>query len=333
MAAVATALGWHSQVLLVEPGTAAIATTRAALDQLPTCMPSTDHGVVLLRSHWSIPANHRAIRAAHARGWRVIIEVPTPASSGWWEIWGAERPLPARVVRAATEMLWTPWGWFTGDVLASYAPDHHPLAHMSQRMSKPQQVRISNGVDVASRTLADTWASRDTCRLLGMGTMSHWHGYDRVIQALPQHPQISLMLAGNGPALPRLRTLTQDLGVDTQVSFLGQCDRNQLNQALQAADIGVASLGEHRRHAHSLSLLKTHEFLAHGLPVVLGDSDPAIPRVLPWIYQAEPGETPLALADLRNWLAQLRKTTTAHDIRSYAQTELDVSIAMRQLLG
>ncbi|MFX0199576.1 MAG: glycosyltransferase, partial [Candidatus Hodarchaeota archaeon] len=47
------------------------------------------------------------------------------------------------------------------------------------------------------------------------------------------------LIAGDGPELPKLRSLTRDLGIEESVHFLGQVNWEKLRQAFWAADIFV----------------------------------------------------------------------------------------------
>jgi glycosyltransferase involved in cell wall biosynthesis len=61
-------------------------------------------------------------------------------------------------------------------------------------------------------------------------------------QAQIQNPDLLLLLAGNGPALPDLKAQAQSLGLDKSVIFLGYLDREQeLPDCYAAADVFVFS--------------------------------------------------------------------------------------------
>jgi glycosyltransferase involved in cell wall biosynthesis len=81
--------------------------------------------------------------------------------------------------------------------------------------------------------------------------------------ALRRNPDLLLLAAGDGPALPELRKEAEKLGVSHAVQFLGYLDRNQaLLDCYAAADVFVfASLTETQG-------LVLPEAMAAGLPVI-----------------------------------------------------------------
>lgn len=81
--------------------------------------------------------------------------------------------------------------------------------------------------------------------------------------ALHSMPDLLLLITGEGPAVPALRRLARDLGIDDNVMFLGYLDRNrELLDCYQAADAFVFAS---RTETQGLVLL---EAMALGVPVI-----------------------------------------------------------------
>jgi len=80
---------------------------------------------------------------------------------------------------------------------------------------------------------------------------------------IEQHPDALLVVAGQGPAEKSLHKQAADLGLDSNIKFIGYLDRNtELNACYQAADIFVFSS---KSETQGLVLL---EAMAQGTPVV-----------------------------------------------------------------
>jgi len=80
---------------------------------------------------------------------------------------------------------------------------------------------------------------------------------------IERHPDVLLVVAGQGPAEKSLHKLAADLGLDNNIKFIGYLDRNaELNACYQAADIFVFSS---KSETQGLVLL---EAMAQGTPVV-----------------------------------------------------------------
>lgn len=83
--------------------------------------------------------------------------------------------------------------------------------------------------------------------LLTVGRLTPWKGIDQLIEAVARlravHPEISLVVVGDGPASPDLQRLAHDRSLDGVVSFRGQVPHEQVAIYLRAADAFVLYSG------------------------------------------------------------------------------------------
>ena len=127
-----------------------------------------------------------------------------------------------------------------------------------------------NGVDLKTFHPQDRAACRARFGLTGPTLLSVGHliprkGHDLVLQALPDLPKFTLMIAGTGPERQNLERLAKDLGVAGRVRFLGQCPHETLPDIYSAADVLVLASS---REGWANVLL---EAMACGTPVVATD--------------------------------------------------------------
>jgi glycosyltransferase involved in cell wall biosynthesis len=100
------------------------------------------------------------------------------------------------------------------------------------------------------------------CKLITVCRLTGWKGVDGLIQALPELPDVGLVIVGDGPLYADLVALARTLGVETRVRFVGTVPGEQVSAYLGACDIFV--------------LNSTYEGLPHvvleaasaGLPVI-----------------------------------------------------------------
>ncbi len=108
------------------------------------------------------------------------------------------------------------------------------------------------------------WPQHAGLRLLAVGRLSHYKGFDTLIAALAQRPDASLLLVGSGECAPRLHAEAAARGVSDRVVFAGALDDITLAAAYAGADVFVLPSLD-RSEAFGLVLL---EAMQSRLPVV-----------------------------------------------------------------
>ncbi len=108
------------------------------------------------------------------------------------------------------------------------------------------------------------WPSGDGLRLLAVGRLGRYKGFDVLIDALGARPRDTLLLIGDGECAAELRERAQKRGVADRVRFAGEVDDARLASAYASADAFVLPSLD-RGEAFGLVLLEAMR--AH-LPVV-----------------------------------------------------------------
>ena len=124
------------------------------------------------------------------------------------------------------------------------------------------------------RTSPNKSIRQDRKFVLGyLGVISDQDGVDHMIHAashLVRHhgyDDFQAVIVGDGPALPSLRVLARDLGVDERITFTGYLSGEILLQHLSAFDIGLIPDPINECN-DKLSMNKVFEYTALGIPVV-----------------------------------------------------------------
>jgi glycosyltransferase involved in cell wall biosynthesis len=115
---------------------------------------------------------------------------------------------------------------------------------------------------------ADGWASekpQGAKLALALGRLHENKGFDLLLNALPQVPDVKLWIAGEGPLASALRHQAEELGLDERVRFLGWQD--DVWPLLAAADFLVCP----SRHEPLGNVVI--EAWAAGVPVIASASD------------------------------------------------------------
>lgn len=148
-------------------------------------------------------------------------------------------------------------------------------------VSAAQVTVIPNGVDPEKFLPAsqDDQVRRKFKKRLGIdsrlvigfvGILRPWHGIDLLLEAVSslvsRHPNIHLLIVGDGTIEDSLRKRARELGILSSVSFAGRVPHEQMNRYLAAMDIAVSP-----RASFYASPMKILEYMAMGIPTVAPD--------------------------------------------------------------
>jgi glycosyltransferase involved in cell wall biosynthesis len=137
---------------------------------------------------------------------------------------------------------------------------------------KTRIIPLSNGLNMDDFSSKKRYGNK--CRLLHVGRMSYEKSVDVIIKSVgilsKEFPDISLSLVGDGPALKSLKLLTEELGIEKNIHFLGFVEHSKLNEVYKEHDIFIIA-----------STIETQgvvilEAMASGLPII-GVNKLAIP--------------------------------------------------------
>lgn len=200
--------------------------------------------------------------------------------------------------------------------------------------------RVPTGIPVEHFDRNNRFASADFRRrhdipadrpvALFVGRAAHEKNIGFLLEALPYAlrscPGLTLVVAGEGPALPALRRQADALGIARQVRFVGYLDRmTELPDCYAAADLFVFAS---RTETQGLVLL---EAMAAGLPVLafaaLGTREIVEPQRGALPAPQEPKAFGLAMSGLLNDPA--RRATMAAAARTFAREWTTEACAMR----
>ena len=130
-------------------------------------------------------------------------------------------------------------------------------------------VTIPNGVDLqrvyqGRSSLKEEYEGKVI--LLAVGNLKEPKGIDLIIKALARlakgHPQLQLLIIGQGPEGNALRSLADQLNLANQVAFLGQLTHAQVMEYMSVADVFVLPSWEEGFGVVYI------EAMAHGVPVI-----------------------------------------------------------------
>jgi glycosyltransferase involved in cell wall biosynthesis len=112
-------------------------------------------------------------------------------------------------------------------------------------------------------------------KILGyISNISLREGHDILIRAIPhvlkQHPDVVLLIVGDGPEKEHLEKLVRDLGIESNIIFTGKVDHAEIQDYYRLIDLFIVP----RRRDYASDLvtpLKPYEAMALEIPLVVSD--------------------------------------------------------------
>lgn len=122
------------------------------------------------------------------------------------------------------------------------------------------------------------------------GAFHHWHGIDwfieKVIDDLKQHPNIALLLVGDGPRHEFIQTLVKQKQMQKQIILTGRVDHAEIPKMIAAMDFGI--IPDSNEYG---SPMKLFEFMSMGKGMIVPNFSP-IEEVVTnnqtsWLFQKQ----------------------------------------------
>ena len=140
-------------------------------------------------------------------------------------------------------------------------------------------------------------------RLLSVGRLAHYKGFETLVRAVMSVPELELVIAGDGEAMPKLRALVESMAEmgqpSSKVHLLGAVSEEAKHALMQSCDVFCLASRE-RTEAFGVVLL---EAMAHGRPCVVAD---LAGSGMPWVVkEAGAGIHHLPVDDVGAWSREL----------------------------
>jgi glycosyltransferase involved in cell wall biosynthesis len=151
------------------------------------------------------------------------------------------------------------------------------LPHFA-KFHKPHLI-LGNSISLTKTVYPRCTRSPGPPRLVFMGQRDMpWHGLDKILSLASQFPRWSFHLIG-------VDAQDFSLNVPNNVVLCGTLTYPDYQHLLFQADCALGTLALHRKGMHEACPLKTREYLAHGLPVVIGYTDTDFPEGAEFLLQ------------------------------------------------
>lgn len=180
--------------------------------------------------------------------------------------------------------------------------------HESSRCNNYPILTLGNGVDFDSIDLLEGGINTDKIEILFVsGSSNKWHGLDRLIKGIQEYQgckKIVLHIVGKYHYY--LSKQLKSIAKPHSVIVHGVISRSDINELANQCNIGIGSLALHRLGMYEGSTLKVREYMAMGLPFVLGYNDIDVDENYPYCKQFSSDETPISIYEIEYFINNLK---------------------------
>ncbi len=220
--------------------------------------------VAYLRYDHFVPTPGRLLRAVPT-----VVELNAPASFS-----RRRRKLPVRAFSEVNHRVIGRWA-------RAFVTVSHSLRKEVEQHGKPVVV-VANGVDLGSREALPPPPPGGRVRFAFLaGARAPWHGLDKIVGLAAAMPDCDFTLVGLEPDQLEAR-------YSANVETHGRLSRAEYEPLLSRSDVAIGSMAMDRAGLDEGSTLKVGEYLAYGLPVVLGYQETRFMGEDPWFLLCLP---------------------------------------------
>lgn len=144
------------------------------------------------------------------------------------------------------------------------------------KLNLPKAV-IGNGIDLEALPRLSVSKAKTPHLFFIVGMPALWHGIDKVMFLAREFPSWTFHIVG--------LTANDCPGAPRNVHFYGRLLLEEYLPIAAQAHVGIGTLALHRNGLNEASPLKVREYLALGLPVIIGYKDTDFSGQEPWICQ------------------------------------------------
>ena len=167
-------------------------------------------------------------------------------------------------------------------------------------------------------------------------SFSAWHGLDRVLAGLAKYgspsPLLSLKVVGNVSPEQQGWSSRLDENRYVKVEFLGRLFGSELEKVFEKTHIGFSSMALFRNNMKEGSPIKTREFVARGLPFVVGYSDPDLEGADDFFMTIPADNSAVNIDEVVAFAEDiLKREGVSESMRQFAEEKLDWKVKMLEL--
>ncbi len=206
-------------------------------------------------------------------------------------------------------------------------------------------IRTMNGVDVEaiSPVAFDREYDPKCINLIAVAFLMRHHGYERVIEGMREYYKSStdrkvyITIIGDGSEKKKYERLVKKYNLSEYIRLPGPMYGQELDEMYKNVDAGLAGFGFYKDGIEQVGTLKTREYLAKGLPVILGTDDKVFNNINNSYGLVFPNDdSPVDIKKVISFLDRLylgkKKSDVIGSIREFAKRTVDNRMTLAPII-
>lgn len=206
-------------------------------------------------------------------------------------------------------------------------------------------LHITNGVDINRIPIIQRKViKKNEINLIAVAQFYFWHGYDRLIEGLHNYYSstekkdiiVNLHLVGTITHVDYKEIVCRYPELEKHVIFYGEKTGVDLDNCFNIADIGICSLGCHRKGSYGKSSeLKSREYLSRGLPIISSLSIDIIPDNNEYLLKISEDDSAINIDKIIDFYKKIysnkKQSEVIAEIRSFAEEKCTMEYGMKEV--
>jgi len=224
-----------------------------------------------------------------------------------------------------------------------YLVDYIPVM-LGKQINLPNKfISITNGIDINNipKKKNNYYCKKKKYHMLGLANVQYWHGYDRLIKGIADYynnsyfkNEVYFHVVGKGDQICNLKLLVKKYKLEKYILFYGHKSGKELDNLFNLCQVGIGSLGDHRKGLYINCSLKSREYCARGIPFITSSSYLDFPEKYPYIKIFPADESVINIREIINFYIDIenRFPNYISDIRNYTEKNLSWEIKLKPVI-
>lgn len=206
-------------------------------------------------------------------------------------------------------------------------------------------IKFTNGIKVNDISLRNpNEKNYSIINICAVASLEPWDGYERIIKGLRTYicdggdRIVKIHIVGEGKEKKYYEALVEKFDLKNNVIFYGRKTGDELAKIYDLCDLSLDVFGMYKKNNNTATSLKSREYLAKGLPIIIGCEVDIISAEFPYHLKFFNDDSEINIIKIIEFYDEIynrntSKISVANEIRDYAYKVCDISKSMSSIIN